>query len=95
MHNASGLRTAIKIYEKARLGLRIKQVQREICILRKLDHPNLPKLYDVIDNQLMLYLIMEHVPGANLATQLSSNFVLLPTDKSQSYSELKTKHLIK
>ena len=39
-----------------------KNVQREINILTKLNHPNIIKLYKVIDTNNWLHLVMEYVP---------------------------------
>jgi serine/threonine protein kinase len=66
VHNSTGMLIAAKMYDKVKLGLQIKLVHREISVLKKLDHENLPKLFDVIDTPNQLYLIMEHVPGSNL-----------------------------
>ena len=43
---------AIKIYDKYKLSdsARKKAVVREITVFKRLDHPNLPKLLDVIDS---------------------------------------------
>jgi serine/threonine protein kinase len=56
---------AIKVYEKYKLMelQRKKSVIREINALRKLNHSNIMKLYDVIDTPKQLYLIMEYVSG--------------------------------
>jgi len=56
---------AIKVYEKFKLMelQRKKSVIREINALRKLNHSNIMKLYDVIDTPKQLYLIMEYVSG--------------------------------
>lgn len=72
IHRATGMLTAIKIYDKCKLldGSRKKAVQREVLCLKKLQHPNLPTLYDVIDSPSQLYLVMEFVYGQNLGTHL-------------------------
>jgi len=63
---------AIKVYEKFKLvdATRKKSVIREINALRKLDHPNIMKVYDVIDTPKQLYLVMEYVPGQMLSSYL-------------------------
>ena len=51
MHVETGLVLAIKVYEKFNLmeASRKKSVIREINILKKLQHKNIMRLYDVID----------------------------------------------
>lgn len=63
---------AIKVYEKYKLMelQRKKSVIREINALRKLNHSNIMKLYDVIDTPKQLYLIMEYVSGQMLSSYL-------------------------
>ncbi|KAK8227865.1 hypothetical protein BKA81DRAFT_384182 [Phyllosticta paracitricarpa] len=41
-------------------------LEREIVIMKLLDHPNIVKLYDVWENRSELYLIMEYVEGGEL-----------------------------
>ena len=41
-------------------------MKREISILSRLDHPNLIKLYDSIDQSTKVSLIMEYVKGRSL-----------------------------
>lgn len=64
-HTSTGLVLAIKVYEKFNLmePARKKSVQREIQILKKLQHKNIMRLYDVIDTPRQLYLIMEYIEG--------------------------------
>lgn len=41
-------------------------VEREVVIMKLLEHPNIVKLYDVWENRNELYLVMEHVDGGEL-----------------------------
>ena len=72
VHRLTGMVLAIKVYEKFKLmeSQRKKSVIREINALRKLNHPNIMRLYDVIDTTKQLYLVMEYVPGQMLSTFL-------------------------
>lgn len=51
IHKATGVKYAIKIYEKYKLMDPAKKaaVKREIHILKQIDHKNVVKMYEVID----------------------------------------------
>ena len=51
------------IMNKQRL---MKEVERELNILKNVTHPGLPKVYDVIYDNEHFYLVMEFVDGINL-----------------------------
>ena len=72
VHIQTGLVLAIKIYEKFNLmeASRKKSVVREINILKKLQHKNIMRLYDVIDTPRQLYLVLEHIQGTQLNAYL-------------------------
>lgn len=72
VHKSTGLVLAIKVYEKFKLmeAQRKKSVIREINALKKLNHENVMKLFDVIDTPKQLFLVMEFVPGTMLSTYL-------------------------
>ena len=59
---------AMKIYEKHKLAdpLKRKAVQREITVLKKLDHLSIIKLYEMIDTPNQLYIILDYVKGISL-----------------------------
>ena len=59
---------AMKIYEKHRLAdpLKRKAVQREITVLKRLDHLGLVKMHKLIDTPNQIYLILDYVKGISL-----------------------------
>jgi len=50
------------------IGLR---ADTEIDMLKKLSHPGLPKIEEVIENQEEILIVMEHIPGSSLQNQLA------------------------
>jgi serine/threonine protein kinase len=67
-HKTSKQRVAIKIYNKAKLSdvAKSSAVQCEIMCMKKLQHPNICKLYDHFETRKDIYLIMEYVSGISL-----------------------------
>ena len=79
-HSITGKYAAIKIVPKGSIlssrmsvseaGARADKVmlgiEREIVIMKLIDHPNVLNLYDVWETSTELYLIMEYVPGGEL-----------------------------
>jgi MAP/microtubule affinity-regulating kinase len=59
---------AIKTYEKYKLiePQKMKNVQREISLLTKLQHPNIIRLFCSIDTPKQIYLVMEYIGQTNL-----------------------------
>lgn len=58
---------AIKIIDKTALNpSSLKKLFREVTIMKMLDHPNIVKLYEVIDSQRTLYLVMEYASGGEV-----------------------------
>ncbi|KJE96855.1 CAMK/CAMKL/BRSK protein kinase [Capsaspora owczarzaki ATCC 30864] len=68
-HIASGKTVAVKIINKASLASTpdlLRKIEREIAIMKLIDHPNVMSLYDVYENSHHLFLILEHVEGGEL-----------------------------
>lgn len=58
---------AIKIIDKTALNpSSLKKLFREVTIMKMLDHPNIVKLYEVIDSPRTLYLVMEYASGGEV-----------------------------
>ncbi|OZJ04651.1 hypothetical protein BZG36_02894 [Bifiguratus adelaidae] len=58
---------AVKIIDKRTHDDRVlSRLVREITLMELLDHPNIVKLYEVVETKNSLFLIMEYVEGCNL-----------------------------
>jgi MAP/microtubule affinity-regulating kinase len=68
IHKASNRKVAIKIYDKTKFqdSSRLRNAHREIQILNKLNHSNILKMYEAIETDEFLYLILELINGLSL-----------------------------
>ena len=66
-HMPTGQEVAIKIIDKTQLNpSSLQKLFREVRIMKCLDHPNIVKLYEVIESEKTLYLIMEYAAGGEV-----------------------------
>lgn len=74
-HILTGEKVAIKILEKSRIKDKkdIERISREIKILKKLRHPNVIQLYEIIETESELFLIMEYCPNGELFDYIVSH----------------------
>ena len=68
VHLPTGEKVAVKILEKNRIKEQadVRRVNREIKILKKSAHKNVIQLYEVLDTQNSIYLIMENCEGGEM-----------------------------
>uniref|UniRef100_A0A0X3P3V6 non-specific serine/threonine protein kinase n=1 Tax=Schistocephalus solidus TaxID=70667 RepID=A0A0X3P3V6_SCHSO len=67
VHCITGRRVAVKIVNREKLSDSVLQkVEREIAIMKLIEHPHVLGLYDVYENRRYLFLILEHVSGGEL-----------------------------
>ncbi|KAJ7066713.1 kinase-like domain-containing protein [Mycena amicta] len=59
-------------------------LEREIVVMKLIDHPNIMRLYDVWETSTQLYLILEYVQGGELFEYLCKKG-RLPTDEALGY----------
>ena len=58
---------AVKIIRKNKLDEETQRlVEREIKIMKLLDHPNIVQLYEVIETELYILMIMEYASGGEV-----------------------------
>ncbi|XP_077522519.1 MAP/microtubule affinity-regulating kinase 3 isoform X25 [Amblyomma americanum] len=66
-HVPTGKEVAIKIIDKTQLNpSSLQKLFREVRIMKMLDHPNIVKLYQVIETEKTLYLVMEYASGGEV-----------------------------
>ncbi|CAH1113283.1 unnamed protein product [Psylliodes chrysocephalus] len=66
-HVPTGKEVAIKIIDKTQLTPgSLQKLFREVRIMKMLDHPNIVKLFQVIETDKTLYLVMEYASGGEV-----------------------------
>lgn len=51
---------------KKKLKNHLDNIQEEVSILNRLDHPNIVKYYETYDDEKFIYLVMEYIGGGEL-----------------------------
>ncbi|KAI2805142.1 MAP microtubule affinity-regulating kinase 1 [Blomia tropicalis] len=73
-HLPTAKEVAIKIIDKTQLNQSsLQKLFREVRIMKMLDHPNIVKLYQVIETEKTLYLVMEYASGGEVFDYLVSH----------------------
>ncbi|XP_028844027.1 serine/threonine-protein kinase MARK1-like isoform X4 [Denticeps clupeoides] len=66
-HILTGREVAVKIIDKTQLNpTSLQKLFREVRIMKLLNHPNIVKLFEVIETEKTLYLIMEYASGGEV-----------------------------
>ncbi|XP_021372693.1 serine/threonine-protein kinase SIK2-like [Mizuhopecten yessoensis] len=66
-HRITKTEVAIKIIDKTQLDENnLKKIYREVQIMKLLSHPNIIKLYQVMETKNMLYLVSEYAPNGEI-----------------------------
>lgn len=95
VHKVTGAEAAIKIIRLARVlnlykkpDVAKRKLEREMKILKLLNHPNIVKLYDSIEGDDEIYLVMELVKGGQLSTYLLEKKKLDETESRKILRQL-------
>ncbi|CAK59336.1 unnamed protein product (macronuclear) [Paramecium tetraurelia] len=89
-HQITQEKVAIKILEKSKIvdASDIERVTREIQILKQIRHPNLVQLYEIIETQKQLFLVMEYVNGGELFDYIVQNQRLRDAEAAKLFGQL-------
>lgn len=68
IHQVSGAKTAVKLIDKSKLSSETdrKRVGREIRVLKRLTHPNVARLFDVVETASRIFCVMEFADGGSV-----------------------------
>ena len=90
VHKATNKNYAIKVYDRYQMSQahRLKNINNEIRIVKKLDHPNLVKLFTVYKTVAKIYLIMELVRGVALSNYLKENVKIDETECKKIFKQI-------
>ena len=82
-------KVAVKIYDKTKLdGKTQRLLSREISSMEHLHHPNVIRLYEVIETLTKLHLIMEFANGGELFTKISTEGKLTEKLTKRIFSQI-------
>ncbi|CAH8622205.1 unnamed protein product [Dicrocoelium dendriticum] len=89
VHCVTGKKVAVKIVNREKLSESVLQkVEREIAIMKLIEHPHVLGLYDVYENRRHLYLILEHVSGGELFDYLVRRGRLSPKEARRFFKQI-------
>ena len=90
LHLPTKQKVAIKILDKEKINdeADIERIRREIHILSILRHPNIVQLYETINSDNTIYIIMEYIEGKDLFQYIYSMQHLTEYKSSQLFRQL-------
>ncbi|KAL6051393.1 MAP/microtubule affinity-regulating kinase 4 [Balamuthia mandrillaris] len=88
-HRRTGQRVAIKILQKDLMDhAEMDRSIREIAILKRLDHPHIAKMYEVIETEDRIYIVMEYSEGGELLSYITKNGKLQEEEARRLFVQL-------
>ena len=90
LHKPTKEKVAIKILEKAKIKNEkdLERIEKEIKYMKILNHPNIVKIYEILENDDNYYISMEYVSGGELFNYIVKNKRLDENEASFFYSQI-------
>ncbi|XP_002734496.1 serine/threonine-protein kinase NIM1-like [Saccoglossus kowalevskii] len=89
IHALTKEKVAIKILDKTKLDQKTQRLlSREISSMEKLHHPNIIRLYEVVETLAKLHIVMEYAPGGELFAKISNEGKLNETEAKSLYAQV-------
>ncbi|KAI8645906.1 hypothetical protein BD408DRAFT_440646 [Parasitella parasitica] len=90
IHIETGQEVAIKLIKKEGTGsdTRINKVEREISVLKTLNHPYIVKLYNVVETEKYIGIILEYASGGELFEYILAHRHLKEKDAKRFFAQL-------
>ncbi|KAL7138303.1 hypothetical protein ABFS83_10G153400 [Erythranthe nasuta] len=84
VHALTGIKVAMKILDRRSINnCEAEKVRREINIMRRLSHPNVVRLFEVIETPSKVYVVMEYINSGELYYYLIEKGGRLDDDESR------------
>ncbi|KAF8154401.1 hypothetical protein BJ912DRAFT_937500, partial [Pholiota molesta] len=90
LHSQWGEEVAVKLIRRGNVdtSVRLSKVEREIEVLKTLKHPNIVRLYDVIETDKYIGIILEYASGGELFDHILAHRYLREKDAAKLFSQL-------
>ncbi|EIW69143.1 hypothetical protein TREMEDRAFT_31483, partial [Tremella mesenterica DSM 1558] len=90
VHTEFGVEVAIKLIRRGSLDdeVRASKVEREIDVLKTLRHPNIVRMFDVIDTEKYIGIVLEFAGGGELFDHILANRYLKEKDAQKLFAQL-------
>ncbi|OMJ29542.1 Fatty acyl-CoA synthetase and RNA processing-associated kinase 1 [Smittium culicis] len=90
LHRNTGQEVAIKLVKKEWVDSKIKKAKiiREISSLKKVNHENIVRLYDIIESENHIGLVLEYASGGELFEYIMKNQYLRDSEAKRIFSQL-------
>ncbi|EPQ55692.1 Pkinase-domain-containing protein [Gloeophyllum trabeum ATCC 11539] len=90
LHSQWGEEVAVKLIRRGNIdsNVRMSKIEREIEVLRTLKHPNIVRLYDVIETDKYIGIILEYASGGELFDHILAHRYLKEKDACKLFSQL-------
>ena len=89
-HSLTNEQVAIKILEKTKISSveDKERINREITVLKKVNHLNIVKLYQVVETKFIIYLIQEYIQGKEFIEYLTKKGKLKESDACKFFHQI-------
>ncbi|XP_022824126.1 uncharacterized protein LOC111354778 isoform X2 [Spodoptera litura] len=88
-HIITKTKVAIKIIDKSRLDEdNLKKTFREIAIMKKLRHPHIVRLYQVMESTHTIYLVTEYAPNGEIFDHLVSRGRMTEPEAARAFAQM-------
>ncbi|KAL2533787.1 Protein kinase superfamily protein [Abeliophyllum distichum] len=87
-HRVNGTEVAIKEIVTSRLNCKLREsLKSEIFILKKINHPNIIRLHDMIEESGKMYIVLEYCKGGDLSMYINQHHGRIPEAVAKHYMQ--------